>query len=105
MHATYITLLLLSQVDASTPILQMGSKGSRKDMYCPRLPSKKELRFVVRTDVLFSLGPALPTWREVGEYRVSVSLMGSAWQERDTEADSDQGLYSEPTMSGLRGWP
>lgn len=87
------------------PLYRWDPRAQKKNMHCARLPSKKQLRFVVRTDVLFSLGPALPTWREVGEYRVSVSLMGSAWQERDTEADPDQGLYSEPTMRGLRGWP
>lgn len=29
-HAIYTTLLLLSQVGASTPILQMGPEGSEK---------------------------------------------------------------------------
>lgn len=86
------------------PFYRWDLRAQKKEMHCPRLPSKKQLRFVVRTDVLFSLGPTLLTWREVGEYRVSVSLMGSAWQEK-TEADPNQGLYSEPTMSGLRGWP
>ena len=87
------------------PFYRWNLRVQKKDTHCPRLPSEKQLRFVVRTEVLFNLGPAFLIWREVGELRVSMSLMGSAWQGRDTEKDPDQGLYSEPMMSGLRCWP